>query len=218
MSPLLTLLVQIVVIVASARVIGSLFIRLGQVRVVGEMVAGVLLVPSRFGRIAPALANTIFRPSGMVLLDALSQIGLVLFMFLVGLRLDAVHLRTNRRVVMVTSYTGMLLPFAIGVALSSLFIVQFGVGPATRLPFVLFVGLSLSITAFPVLVRIVRAHRLDTQTLGSVAIACAAFDDVTAWIVLALITSLVSPKGGTPATSFACYREWPIATAGSRWG
>lgn len=201
MSPLLTLLLQTVVVVSVARVAGAVFRRLGQPRVVGEMVAGLMLGPSLFGRIAPHAARLLFMPASLDLLNAFSQVGLVLFMFLVGIRLDGGHLRSNSRLVVVTSYTSMLLPFVFGVALAMVVSSQFGVAGASRLPFVLFVGLSLSITAFPVLVRIVGEHDLIGTRLGTVAIACAAFNDVTAWIALALVTSLVLPGGASLATA-----------------
>ena len=191
MSPILTLLLQTIVIVTAARCLGAAFRRLGQPAVVGEMVAGLLLGPSLFGAVAPTTSQFLFPPASLDLLNAFSQFGLVLFMLLVGLHLDTGLLRANSRLVLATSYTSMLLPFALGVILAFPLSRQFGIAGAARLPFILFVGLSLSITAFPVLVRIVDAHHLSATRLGTVAIACAAFDDVTAWIALALLTSHV---------------------------
>jgi len=157
---ILTLLLQTIVIVAAARVVGVAFRRLGQPPVIGEMVAGLLLGPSLLGAAAPAFSAWLFAPETLDLLNAFSQFGLVLFMLLVGLHLDSSMLRANSRLVMATSYTSMLLPFALGVALALPLAGQFGIAGAARLPFMLFVGLSLSITAFPVLVRIVGAHHL----------------------------------------------------------
>ena len=194
---ILTLLLQTIVIVAAARVVGVAFRRLGQPPVIGEMVAGLLLGPSLLGAAAPAFSAWLFAPETLDLLNAFSQFGLVLFMLLVGLHLDSSMLRANSRLVMATSYTSMLLPFALGVALALPLAGQFGIAGAARLPFMLFVGLSLSITAFPVLVRIVGAHHLTGTRLGTVAIACAAFDDVTAWMALAVVTSLAH-AGGAP--------------------
>jgi Kef-type K+ transport system membrane component KefB len=193
----LSLLLQTIVIVAAARLVGAVFRRLGQPPVVGEMFAGLLLGPSLFGAIAPAASAWLFPLQSLDLLNAFSQFGLVLFMLLVGLHLDSRVLRANSRLVLATSYTSMLLPFALGVILALPLAGQFGVGGAARFPFMLFVGLSLSITAFPVLVRIVAAHHLSSTRLGTVAIACAAFDDVTAWMALAVVTSLAR-AGGAP--------------------
>jgi Kef-type K+ transport system membrane component KefB len=197
MSPILSLLLQTVVIVVLARALGSLFGRIGQPRVVGEMVAGLLLGPSCLSRVAPHAAAALFAPASLEMLNAFSQFGLVLFMFLVGVRLDGGHLRANSRLVLVTSYTSMLLPFALGATLAYAVSGTFGVPGPARLPFVLFVGLSLSITAFPVLVRIVDEHHLASTRLGTVAVACAAFDDATAWVALAFVTSLAG-TGGAP--------------------
>lgn len=190
MSPFLTLLLQIVVIVIAARAVGGLFHRLGQPAVVGEMVSGLLLGPSLFGQCAPRAAAFLFPSASLDLLNAFSQFGIVLFMFLVGIRLEGGHLRGNSRVVLTTSYLSMLLPFGLGVTLAYLLSARFGVEESARLPFVLFVGLSLSVTAFPVLVRIVAEHDLSTTRIGTIAVACAAFGDVTAWVALALVTSL----------------------------
>lgn len=178
------------VIVIAARAVGGLFHRLGQPAVVGEMVAGLLLGPSLFGQLAPTAAAWLFPSASLDLLNAFSQFGIVLFMFLVGTRLEGGHLRSNSRVVVTTSYLSMLLPFGLGATFAYLLSSRFGVEESARLPFVLFVGLSLSVTAFPVLVRIVAEHDLSTTRIGTIAVACAAFDDVTAWVALALVTSL----------------------------
>lgn len=190
MSPFLTLLLQIVAIVTAARVVGGLFHRLGQPAVVGEMVSGLLLGPSLLGQVAPKAAALLFPAASLDLLNAFSQFGIVLFMFLVGIRLEGGHLRANSRVVLTTSYLSMFLPFALGAALAYLLSARFGVEDSARLPFVLFVGLSLSVTAFPVLVRIVAEHDLSATRIGTIAVACAAFNDATAWVALALVTSL----------------------------
>jgi Kef-type K+ transport system membrane component KefB len=199
---LLQLLVQIVVIMLAAHAAGRLLAAFGQPRVIGEMVAGLLLGPSLLGRVAPHASAQLFPAASLDLLNAFSQIGLVVFMFLVGLRLDSSHLKSHGRLVLLTSYTSMLLPFALGALLAMGVSAQFAVDEALRLPFVLFVGLSLSITAFPVLVRIVSDHGLTTHRLGTVAIACAAFDDATAWAALAVVTSLVRPTGISVLRSF----------------
>ena len=111
MSPLLTLLLQIVVVVAAAQIVGAIFRRLGQPAVVGEMMAGLLLGPSLFGRIAPDSFRAVFPVASLDLLNVFSQFGLVVFMFLVGSRLETAHLRANRRLVLITGYVSMLLPF-----------------------------------------------------------------------------------------------------------
>jgi Kef-type K+ transport system membrane component KefB len=200
-SPLLTLLLQIVSVVIAARAMGGLFRRLGQPAVVGEMVAGLMLGPSLFGRIAPAAAAFLFPPASLGLLNAFSQFGIVLFMFIVGSRLESGHLLRHSRTVLQTSLVSMLLPLGLGVGLGYLIGPQFGVQESRLFPFVLFVGLSLSITAFPVLVRIVAEHDLTTTRLGTIAVACAAFDDVTAWVALALVSSLATTGNASVGAS-----------------
>jgi Kef-type K+ transport system membrane component KefB len=189
-SPIFLLLTQIVVVVSVARAAGGLSRHMGQPRVIGEIVAGLLLGPSFLGWIAPSAAERLFPRESLELLNAFSQFGLILFMFLVGMRLEVSHLRASRNLVLLTSATSMLVPFGLGVGLALAISGQFHVEEQARLPFALFVGLSLSITAFPVLVRIVAEHGLASTRLGTVAVACAAFDDVTAWVVLAVVTSL----------------------------
>ena len=184
------LLLQLVVVVTVARAVGGASRFLGQPRVIGEIVAGLLLGPSFLGWLFPTLTERLFPVDSLALLNAFSQFGLILFMFVVGLRLDTSHLRASRRVVVLTSATSIVLPFVLGIGLAIAVRTQFGVHGRALWPFALFVGLSLSITAFPVLVRIVSEHGLAGTRLGTIAIACAAFDDVTAWIVLALVTAI----------------------------
>jgi Kef-type K+ transport system membrane component KefB len=172
------LLAQIVVILLAARVGGWLFRRIGQPAVVGEMAAGIAL-----GQWASAL----FPADALASLNALSQIGLVLFLFLVGLRLDFSHLRGQGRLALVTSNVSVLAPFALGAGFGT-FLYRGGSQPVA---FALFLGAAMSVTAFPVLARILRERGLDNTRLGTVAIACAAVDDVTAWLILAGIIAFV---------------------------
>lgn len=201
MSPIFLLLTQIVVVVIVARAAGGLSRHMGQPRVIGEIVAGLLLGPSFLGWIAPSATEQLFPRDSLELLNAFSQFGLILFMFLVGVRLEVSHLRASRNLVLLTSATSMLIPFGLGVGLALAISGQFHVEEPARLPFALFVGLSLSITAFPVLVRIVAEHGLASTRLGTVAVACAAFDDVTAWVVLAVVTSLARANTASAGAS-----------------
>jgi Kef-type K+ transport system membrane component KefB len=197
------LLLQIVVVVTAARAVGGAFRFLGQPRVIGEMVAGLLLGPSVLGWMFPVVTERLFPVESLALLNAFSQFGLIFFMFVVGLRLDMSHLRASRRLVVLTSATSMLVPFLLGMGLAVAVRAQFGVDGRALLPFALFVGLSLSITAFPVLVRIVGEHGLASTRLGTVAIACAAFDDLTAWVVLALVTAFARANAASAGAALA---------------
>ena len=188
---ILVLLPQVVVILAFSRVVRRLFVPLGQPAVVGEMAAGLMLGPSCFGWLMPRAAAALFAPNTLPALSALSQVGLVLFMFLVGLRLDSPHLDARRRVAIVTSATSIAVPFVLGTLLAVAVHERLSLPGVGRLPFALFIGTAMSITAFPVLARILIDHRLLTTEVGVVAIACAAFDDVTGWMILSGVTALV---------------------------
>jgi Kef-type K+ transport system membrane component KefB len=156
----------------------------------GEIIAGLLLGPSFLGWIAPVWYARLFPLASLPALNGLSQVGLVLFMFLVGLRLDLAEVRAFRRVAGLSAVFSVVLPFVLGLALSSRL---YHLAPlsSARLPFALFIAVSMSITAFPVLARILSDRGLVKTRLGHVAISCAAFDDVTAWSMLAAITSIV---------------------------
>jgi Kef-type K+ transport system membrane component KefB len=222
MSVIFTLLIQIVIVLSVARAVGSVARRIGQPRVVGEMLAGLLLGPSVFGRVAPTASDLVFPPKSLDLLNAFSLLGLVLYMLLVGLRLDATHMRTGGRVVLLTAVTSMLVPFGLGVVVALAITAQFGIDAPAQLPFVLFVGLSLSITAFPVLVRIVNEHGLESTRLGTAAVASASLGDVIAWAALALLTALAAsahPAPGRALVLIAGYGAFMILVVGPwlRW-
>jgi len=194
-SPLSILLLQVIVIVAAARILGSLFKKIGQPSVIGEMVAGILLGPSLLGLLAPGVQTFLFPASSMGALRMLSQIGVILFMFVVGIELDVAHLRSKADAAVLVSHASILVPFFLG-SVSSLLLYRW-LAPA-GVPFsafALFMGIAMSITAFPVLARILEERRLSATPLGSTAIACAAVDDVTAWCLLAVVVAIVRANG-----------------------
>ena len=185
------LVLQIGTILIVARLVGWLFGKLHQPRVVGEMVAGILLGPSLLGWLAPDISSSLFPPESLGYLNSLSQIGLLLFMFLVGLELDLAHLRELGRAAVITSQVSIIAPFVLG-ALFAVFLYPRLSDPSVTLTgFVLFMGAAMSITAFPVLARILTERDMLRTRVGSVAITCAAVDDVTAWCILAGITVIV---------------------------
>lgn len=202
MHPLALLLLQIAVVLTVARLVGIAFRRIGQPQVVGEMVAGILLGPSLLGAVAPAVYAGLFPPESLPSLNVLSQVGLVLFMFLIGLEFDPAMLRGNGRTAVVTSYSSIVVPFALGLALSAYLYTHLagpghtGADGVTRpvgfWPFALFIGSAMSVTAFPVLARILTERNLLSTRLGALTIACAAVDDVTAWSLLALVTAVAT--------------------------
>ncbi|MBX3023631.1 cation:proton antiporter [bacterium] len=193
---LAVLLLQIAVIIAVARVLGLAFRALRQPQVIGEVVAGILLGPSLFGWLAPAPAAALFPASAMPFLKLLSEVGIILFMFLIGLELDPALLRQRGRVAAVISLTGIALPFALG-AWVAVALYPAHAGPsATAAGFSLFLGAAMAITAFPVLARILMERGLLRTRLGALALTCAAVDDVAGWTLLSLVAAVGAARGG----------------------
>jgi Kef-type K+ transport system membrane component KefB len=194
-NPLSTLLLQIIVIIIMAGLFGRLFRRLGQPPVMGEMVAGIVMGPSVLGFFFPEVMSFIFPPWSLETLRLLSQIGVVLFMFVVGMELNVQHLREKGSAAVMISHASIIVPFLLGAALS-LFLYRELAPPETSFSaFALFIGVAMSITAFPVLARILEDRGLSQTYLGSIAITCAAVDDVTAWCILALVIAIVNATG-----------------------
>ena len=193
MPELKLLFLQIVIVLAAAKLAGLAFRRIRQPEVVGEMAAGILLGPSLLGRIAPGVMNFVFPAGGMGPFYALSQIGLVLFMFVVGLEARPGMLRKSAGAVLLTSQASILAPFACGAAIALAIYERMGNG-AARLPFALFLGAAMGITAFPVLARILADRGLMHTHEGQIALSCAAVNDVTAWCLLAVITVIARPE------------------------
>ncbi len=182
-------LFQIAVIVGSSWLFATMFRRFGQPRVVGEMAAGIALGPTLLGWIAPAAYSALFPPASLGFLNALSQSGLVMFVFLVGVRVDFEELRAQSRVALITSIVSVTVPLLMGLALAFYLYPVYGHGKESH--FALFLGTAMCATAFPVLARILLERKLLGTPLGSVAIMCAGVADVTAWILLAVVVALV---------------------------
>jgi Kef-type K+ transport system membrane component KefB len=194
-QPLSLLLLQVIVIVLAAKGMGALMLRIGQPPVIGEMIAGILLGPSLLGFLAPQAQTFLFPDSSLGGLKLLSQIGVILFLFVVGMELDLQQLRNQAHAAVLVSHASIVVPFFLGtVAALALYRTLAPAGlPFT--PFGLFIGISMSITAFPVLARILEERRMSRSPLGSTALACAAVDDVTAWCLLAAVVALVNANG-----------------------
>ena len=196
MFQLTTLLLQIAVILVAARLVGTLFRRLGQPQVIGEMLAGLLLGPSLLGWVAPGVSAFLFPPDSLAALNALSQIGLILFMFLIGLELDPQRLRERARAAVVISQVSIIVPFTLGALLAVYLDPHLGEPNVRLLHLAVFMGVAMSITAFPVLARILTDRKLLRTQLGTLAITCAAVDDVSAWCMLAAVVLLVHATEG----------------------
>ena len=185
---LVLLLLQTAAILAACRLLHGIAGRFGQPPVIGEIVAGLLLGPSFFGWIAPSLYAQLFPAASLPALNELSQIGLVLFMFLVGLHLDLTEVHALRRVAGLAGLLSIVVPFALGLALARPLHVLAPSSP--MLPFSLLIAIAMSITAFPVLARILADQKLTATKLGHIAIACAALNDVLAWSILAWVVAI----------------------------
>ncbi len=189
------LLLQVAVILALSRAMRWLLLPMRQPAVVAEMIAGLLVGPSCLGWIMPSWSEALFPAASLDGLNALSQIGLVIFTFIVGTRIGP-RTVTQRRRAAVLSAVSIMVPFALGAALGAVLHGRYASPAVGMLPFALFTGAAMSITAFPVLARILTDRNLLAAEIGIIAIACAAFDDVAGWLILAGILSLAHDGGG----------------------
>lgn len=188
--PLSHLLLQLLLIVTASRLTGWLFTRFGQPAVVGEMAAGILLGPSLFGLLAPEAFAFVFPADSLGTLKLLAQVGVCLFMFSVGMELDLGQLRHKAQAAVAVSHASIVLPYLLGVLLAYALYSELAAPGASFIAFALFMGIAMSITAFPVLARILQERGLARTPLGSTAIACAAVDDVSAWSLLAFVVAI----------------------------
>lgn len=187
---LAVLLLQLIAVVGAAAACGALFRRLGQPAVIGEMAAGIILGPSLLGWAWPAGSEFLFPKDSLGNLSLLSKVGILLFMFGVGMDLDLRSLRKHAQTALFVSHASIVVPFFLGVTSALLIHRTYAPGGVHFLPFALFMGIAMSITAFPVLARIIEERGLSGTALGTTAMASAAVDDVTAWTVLALVIAI----------------------------
>lgn len=188
---LAVLLIQILIVILFARLCGWLFSKIGQPRVIGEIIAGIVLGPSLFGLFFPELHTAVFPPSSLGNLQFLSQIGLILFMFVIGMELDLGVLRTKAKDAVVISHASIIFPFTLGMILAYFMYETYAPENIQFVSFALFMGIAMSITAFPVLARIVQERGITKTRLGTIALTCAAADDITAWCILAAVIAIV---------------------------
>lgn len=208
--PLALLLFQIITIVVVARIFGWIFRKIGQPSVIGEIIAGIVLGPSLFGLYFPDMKEALFPSDSLGNLQLLSQVGLILFMFVIGMELDLKVLKNKANEAVVISHASIIIPFALGIGLSYYIYPNFvpqHIDSVTKalvydipfLSFSLFMGIAMSITAFPVLARIVQERGIHKTRLGTIVITCAAADDITAWCILAVVIAIV--KAGSFVSS-----------------
>lgn len=193
--PLATLLLQIISILFAARLLGYLFNKIRQPAVIGEIVAGILLGPTLLGHYLPEISQFLFPENSINNLQFISQIGLILFMFTVGMELDFSMLKGKAKNALLISHTAIWLSFTLGILLAYFMYDIYAPEGSPFLSFALFIGISMSITAFPVLARVVQERGLMKTHLGGLAMTSAAIDDITAWCLLAAVVAVV--KAGT---------------------
>jgi Kef-type K+ transport system membrane component KefB len=189
------LLLQLVLILGTARILSLVLRRLGQPPVIGEMAAGIVLGPMVLGAMFPAWHSRVFEPSSLPALEGLSQLGLVLFMFIVGAEMRAPH--GARRQVIAAAWVGLasvIVPMAFGIAAAALLYGRFAPAGVPFLPFALFMSSAMSITAFPIMARILKERGMTHSVIGRLSLASAAMADVLAWIMLALVVVLIDAR------------------------
>lgn len=198
-GPVAVLLLQIVVILLAVRIFGWICQKIGQPTVIGEIFAGVVLGPSILGLYFPGVFDFIFPESSLDNIKSLSQIGLILFMFIVGLELNIKTIKHKANSALVISHTSIAVAFTFGVAVAYYLFGEFTHKNTSFLPFALFMGIAMSIAAFPVMARIIHERGINKTPLGGTIITCAAIDDITAWCLLATVIAIVN--AGSVASS-----------------
>ncbi len=183
-DPIVLVLIDVLLVIGLSRFMGLFFAQIKQPLVIGEIVAGVMLGPSLLGLLFPATAAFLFPPDVIPLLGILSQVGLIFFMFLIGLELDPRYLQGSLNIAILVSHVSILVPFSLGAVLALLLFPLVSNVGVSFTAFALFLGAAMSITAFPVLARIIAENNLQNSRLGTLALTCAAVDDVTAWCLL----------------------------------
>jgi Kef-type K+ transport system membrane component KefB len=190
-NPLPLLLLQIVIIITFARAFGYLCTKIGQPSVIGEVIAGIVLGPSLLGMFAPGVSHFLFPPESLNTLSFFSQLGLILFMFIIGMDIDLRILKSRAPDALVASHASIVIPFALGMGLAYFIYSEFAPQGVPFISFALFIGISMSITAFPILARILQERNLIRTRVGVLAITCAVVDDISAWCILAALIALV---------------------------
>jgi len=193
---LAALFIVIAIVMLAARLMGAAMVRVGQPRVMGEVLAGIMLGPTLLGRIAPEAQAALFPSDVIPYVGAAANLGLIFYMFLIGLELDFSQLKGRISQTAAISNAGVLLPMAVGL-LVALPVYEL-VAPDTKfLAFALFMGVAMSITAFPVLARILVERRMLKRPVGAIALAAAAIDDVSAWFLIALASAVATAGSAT---------------------
>ena len=196
-SSLTHLLLALLVVIGSARLLGAVFRYFHQPAVMGEVIAGIVLGPSLLGRLAPDVSAVIFPTAVVPSLGVVAQVGVILYMFLVGLELDIGALGKKTHTSVAISHASIVTPFLLGGALALWMYPRFSTADVPFTVFALFLGVSMSVTAFPVLARILTDRKMQRSSIGIIALTCAAVDDVTAWCLLAFVVGVANADAGS---------------------
>ena len=185
----LLFLLQVAVILITCKSVGALMPRIGQPRVIGEMIAGILLGPSLLGLLAPSAQAMLFPPHALGLLSALSQIGIALYMFVVGMHLHTGFIRQALRGAVYISVAGVVAPFLLGAGLASLLYAdgRFFTANVTTTQGMIYLGAAMSVTAFPILARIIHERGIGGTAIGGLALTAGAVNDIIAWLLLGIV-------------------------------
>ncbi|HNW97801.1 MAG TPA: cation:proton antiporter [Bacteroidales bacterium] len=189
--PSALLILQIIIIITFSRIFGFLFGKIGQPTVIGEIISGILLGPSLLGLFFPDVFHFIFPAFSLNNLELFSQVGLVLFMFIIGMELDVTILKVKAKSAIIISHTSILFAFFLGVCLAYLLFEKYAFTNTNFTRFALFIGIAMSIAAFPVLARIIQERGMTKTPLGKTIITIAAIDDLTAWCILAVVVAVI---------------------------
>lgn len=189
-TPVGILLLQIITILLICRLFGWLFQKIGQPTVIGEIVAGIVLGPSILGHLLPEVSDFLFREESLGNIGILSQFGLILFMYAIGMELDITEVRKKLKETILISHTSTIVPFFFGMLTAYFVYDTYAHKETPFLSFALFIGIAMSITAFPVLARIIQEKGLTKTHLGTISLASAANGDITAWCLLAVVIAI----------------------------
>jgi|WetSurMetagenome_2_1015567.scaffolds.fasta_scaffold32213_2 Kef-type K+ transport system membrane component KefB/nucleotide-binding universal stress UspA family protein len=189
------LILQLIVIMVVARIMGYLFQLLGQPLVIGEIVAGLILGPSVLGALFPGVSRSLFPEQSVIVLQQLSQLGLIFFMFIIGMELDTQSFKKSANKAFLISAASIIIPFVSGIILAYYLSQEFNISHLQFMYFALFMGTTMCITAFPILARIVQERKLTKTPVGIMAITVAAIGDVVAWCILAVVIAIVKAGG-----------------------
>ena len=181
----------LVIVIALARLIGMLFRKIGQPPVMGEVLGGIILGPSVLGYFFPQFSSVVFHGESVAFLKHIADLGILLYLFVMGLEMDLPRLRKSARAAVVISQLSIIFPFILGFILASRIYSSYAPSGIGLFEFSLFIGVTLSITAFPVLARILADTNLHRTSLGDLALTCAAANDITAWCLVAIVTGLL---------------------------